>query len=129
MVGRKGNVGSLWWIENDFFPIDTTYYVGTKLPLGFAYRLLETVEFIDSHAAVPGLSRDQAYGLPVAIPPAALMRDYDAVHREMQSQKEACRVTNVRLAATRDLLLPRLITGKLDISDIDFGDLLGEEAA
>ena len=34
-----------------------------------------------------------------------------------------------RLAATRDLLLPRLVTGQLDISDIDLGDLLPSEAA
>jgi len=36
--------------------------------------------------------------------------------------------TNRRLAATRDLLLPRLVTGLLDISDIDLGDLLPLEA-
>jgi type I restriction enzyme, S subunit len=35
---------------------------------------------------------------------------------------------NRRLAATRDLLLPRLVTGQLDISDIDLGDLLPPEA-
>ncbi|MGI9098107.1 MAG: restriction endonuclease subunit S [Solirubrobacteraceae bacterium] len=36
---------------------------------------------------------------------------------------------NRRLAAARDLLLPRLVTGRLDISDIDLGDLLPAEAA
>jgi len=33
------------------------------------------------------------------------------------------------LARTRDLLLPRLVTGRLDISDIDLGDLLPAELA
>jgi type I restriction enzyme, S subunit len=33
------------------------------------------------------------------------------------------------LAATRDLLLPRLVTGRLDISEIDLRDLLPAEAA
>lgn len=33
-----------------------------------------------------------------------------------------------RLARTRDLILPRLVTGKLDISDVDLGDLLPDEA-
>lgn len=31
------------------------------------------------------------------------------------------------LARTRDLLLPRLVTGRLDISDVDLGDLLPDE--
>ena len=33
------------------------------------------------------------------------------------------------LARTRDLLLPRLVTGRLDISDIDLGALLPDENA
>jgi hypothetical protein len=33
------------------------------------------------------------------------------------------------LATTRDLLLPRLVTGQLDISDVDLGDLLPVDAA
>ena len=32
VVGRKGNVGALYWSDADFFPIDTTYYVETDLP-------------------------------------------------------------------------------------------------
>jgi type I restriction enzyme S subunit len=36
---------------------------------------------------------------------------------------------NRRLAATRDLLLPRLVTGRLDMSHIDLGELLPSEAA
>ena len=36
---------------------------------------------------------------------------------------------NHTLAATRDLLLPRLVTGRLDISDVDIGDLLSADAA
>lgn len=35
--------------------------------------------------------------------------------------------TNHRLATTRDLLLPRLVTGQLDISDIDLGFLARRE--
>lgn len=37
--------------------------------------------------------------------------------------------TNRALARTRDLLLPRLVTGRLDISDVDLGNLLPEESA
>lgn len=34
---------------------------------------------------------------------------------------------NRALARTRDLLLPRLVTGRVDISDVDLGDLLPKE--
>jgi len=36
---------------------------------------------------------------------------------------------NAALAATRDLLLPRLVTARLDISDVDLGDLLPDADA
>lgn len=58
------------------------------------------------------------------------------VHRAFDSIGEPClreaatlRAQNRQLATTRDLLLPRLVTGRLDISDIDLGDLLEREAA
>lgn len=41
----------------------------------------------------------------------------------------ALKADNRHLAATRDLLLPRLVTGRLDISDVDLGDLLRAQAA
>ncbi|HMS72232.1 MAG TPA: hypothetical protein PKB03_04290, partial [Baekduia sp.] len=36
---------------------------------------------------------------------------------------------NRALTRTRDLLLPRLVTGRLDISDVDLGALLPDEDA
>jgi type I restriction enzyme S subunit len=74
IVGRKGNVGSVFWSETDFFVIDTAYYVTSSLPLRFLYYLLPTLNFINGDAAVPGLSRSQAYSLDVRIPPLPIQR-------------------------------------------------------
>lgn len=60
VVGRKGNVGAVWWLDRDFFPIDTTYYVESDRPVGWLYWVLLNIPFSDSHAAVPGLNRDHA---------------------------------------------------------------------
>jgi type I restriction enzyme S subunit len=129
VVGRKGNVGSVWWIDRPFFPIDTTYYVDTTVPLGLMYWQLRDMTFIDSHAAVPGLSREQAYKLPLLVPPQALARDFDAMHRTFFDSISALRRANARLGTTRDLLLPRLVTGRLDVSGVDLGPLFPDENA
>lgn len=128
VIGRKGNVGSVWWVEGPFFPIDTTYYVESDLPLGFLYWLLSGVDFIDSHAAVPGLSREQAMSVRVVIPPADIVQRFDEANAAMFRDISGCRARSTRLATTRDLLLPRLVTGKLDISDIDLSVLTPAEA-
>jgi type I restriction enzyme S subunit len=71
IVGRKGNVGSVFWSDCDFYVIDTAYFVKSNLPLRFLFYLLPTLNFINSDSAVPGLSRSQAYSLDVILPPLA----------------------------------------------------------
>jgi len=70
IIGRKGSIGKVVFSKEDFFPIDTTYYVDSKLPLKFIYYLLKTLnlEKLDSSSAVPGLNRNDAYSLLVNIP-------------------------------------------------------------
>ena len=72
VVGRKGNVGATYWVDRGFFPIDTTYYVQSDRHLGLLYWQLRDLRFIDSHAAVPGLSRQQANALLLLSPDPGL---------------------------------------------------------
>lgn len=67
VIGRKGNVGQVTWIENNFWVIDTAYFVTinetfSPLPLKFFYYLLISINFqkYSIATAVPGLNRDDA---------------------------------------------------------------------
>jgi type I restriction enzyme S subunit len=121
VVGRKGNAGSVHWSEGDFYPIDTTYFVGTSLPLRFVYYALEQQEFIDSHAAVPGLSRAQAYLLRFLLPTEHLLAEFVALVEPLLSLGQTLAKSTDVLTRARDLLLPRLVSGDLDVSDLDLG--------
>lgn len=75
VVGRKGNVGEVTWVENNFWPIDTAYYVTLKknyhfIPLKFIFFLLQSTNFkkFSIATAVPGLNRDDALSMNVYIP-------------------------------------------------------------
>jgi len=119
VVGRKGNVGAVYWSDVDFYPIDTTYFVKSEMPLSFVYHQLQTLEFIDSHAAVPGLSRDQAYSLRVVVPARGALASFDDTVSPMYELRRNLIAQNDVLTNARDLLLPRLISGELDVSDLD----------
>jgi type I restriction enzyme S subunit len=119
VVGRKGNVGAVYWSDVDFYPIDTTYFVKTRLPLSYVHHQLQTLKFIDSHAAVPGLSRDQAYGLKVLVPTDELLDRFDGAVAHMYALRRNLLRQNEVLQKARDLLLPRLIAGGLDVSDLE----------
>ena len=119
VVGRKGNVGSVYWSDGDFFPIDTTYYVKSDLPLRFLDQLLRTLTFVDSHAAVPGLSRDQAYGLIVSEPVGDLLSRYEADVLPLYDLRRNLWNQTAVLREARDLLLPRLVSGEINVSKLD----------
>ncbi len=73
VVGRKGSVGAVAFSVDDFWPIDTTYYVVNKGSLDWRYLnyLLRNLGLtgLNSHSAVPGLNRENAYAIPVRVPP------------------------------------------------------------
>jgi type I restriction enzyme S subunit len=125
VVGRKGNVGSVFWCDDDFFVIDIVYFVTSALPLRFLYYLFPSLNFVNSDAAVPGLSRNQAYSLEMIVPPIALLDSFceQAEILEGQAGLLARQIQNLR--RTRDLLLPRLLSGQIDVEALA-GSVLSE---
>jgi len=73
IIGRKGSLGKINYSKNDFFPIDTTYYVKMKQDndMNFFYYLLFTLQLdtMNSHSAVPGLNRNDVYSIDILLPP------------------------------------------------------------
>lgn len=116
IVGRKGNVGSVFWSDEDFFVIDTAYFVSSELPLRYLYHVLPTLNFINSDAAVPGLSRNQAYSLDVLVPPLDLLKQFCQMADGFAGQLATHTRQTRNLRITRDLLLPRLMSGQLEVT-------------
>jgi type I restriction enzyme S subunit len=56
--------------------------------------------------------------LPIAVPPKGLAEAFMRVVSPVAGLVEVLLKQNVALHHTRDLLLPRLISGELDVSDI-----------
>ena len=129
VVGRKGNVGSVFWSDIQFYPIDTAFYVKTELPLHYVYfNLLLSQQFLNSDAAVPGLNRNQAYSNPLIVPERGLLESFTQQIEPIFALTRSLRSRNENLRTTRDLLLPKLISGKLDVEDLDIDAGLTAEA-
>lgn len=74
VVGRKGTIGAISWIESDFWPIDTTYYVKLKknnVSLKWLFFKLShlNLERFNLSDVVPGLKRDLVYNMKFSLPP------------------------------------------------------------
>ena len=119
VVGRKGNVGSVHWVDGPCWPIDTAYFVQTDLPLRFVSEQLRRTAFTNSHAAVPGLSREAAYAQPFLLPDVQVLDSFQALVDPLGSHATGLMSQNEKLAEVRDLLLPKLVTGQIDVSSLD----------
>ncbi len=105
--------------ERPFFPIDTVFYVRPFVPLTFCFYALEQIGLghMNTDAAVPGLNRNNVYRLEVAWPGAAIVDAFDAVVSAMRAKIKQNDDESRTLAQTRDLLLPRLMSGELRVAD------------
>jgi type I restriction enzyme S subunit len=119
IVGRKGNVGSVYWSDYDFFPIDTVYYVQTELNLHYVYYNLQDQNFINNDAAVPGLNRNQAYSLPLLLPDVDILGQFQYIVDPIFRQLKVLKEKNENLRRTCDLLLPKLVSGEIDVEEVD----------
>ena len=71
VVGRKGNVGSIYWVPVNFWPIDTVYFIPKEQSDFWLYLALPSAGFQNTDGGVPGLNRDFAYSRKLICPPSA----------------------------------------------------------
>ncbi|UYQ72865.1 restriction endonuclease subunit S [Pelagibacterium flavum] len=128
IVGRKGTVGSLYWEDRDFYPIDTVFFVKSQWPMAYCFYLLQTLGLhnMNTDAAVPGLNRNNAYRCETPIVGPEIIGAFQSIAGHLR-QKIAANNEQVRtLANTRDLLLPKLMSGEIRLRD---AEKLAEDAA
>ena len=105
IVGRKGSMGKVTWIDSACFPIDTTFYVthdNTQIELKYLYHMLSkaNLESLGGGIGVPGLNRNEVYRLKIPLPPldvqqtivseiAAIEAEENAIKVAIESAREA----------------------------------------
>ena len=115
IVGRKGNVGSVYWSSRDCWPIDTVYFIDPDKANLYLYYALQFMQFINTDVAVPGLNRDLAHSRPLMIPSPRILSEFLLTAAPIRQQIEKLEELNQKLGQARDLLLPRLMNGEITV--------------
>ena len=123
VVGRKGNPGVVKWVDTDFYPIDTTFYVEPKekdLSLRFLFHMLgsQNLAGLAADSAVPGLNRNFVYQNVVVIPSGEVLHRFEILASQLGAKVHANDQESRTLAALRDTLLPKLMSGEVRVRDI-----------
>lgn len=120
IVGRKGTVGSIYYSEENSFPIDTTFWIKPKLEnlsMGFTLLILKNQDFSNliSDSAVPGLNRNVAYQNKVIFPAEKIMLEFNAINDSLLKNINSLKKESETLKELRDTLLPKLLSGEIEL--------------
>lgn len=106
-----------FWVNNHAHII--TGKNGFSVELLYLLFSLTSVQSIITGAVQPKISQANLNKVPVAIPSKKELQTLDATIQPIFAQIRNLRDENKKLAATRDTLLPKLMSGELDVSALD----------
>ncbi|WP_411165311.1 restriction endonuclease subunit S [Klebsiella oxytoca] len=120
VIGRKGTLGKVFYMYEKFYPIDTSYYIESKVKnskLYYEYFLLKSLGFenMNSDSAVPGLNRNSAMSSSITVPPFEGIINFNKFC-EYFFNKIKINLTQIHtLENLRDTLLPKLMSGEVRV--------------
>lgn len=122
VTGRSGSIGSVFFVESNFWPLNTTLYVKDfhgNHPR-FCFWLLRHLDLsrFASGAGVPTLNRNSVHEERAAIPSSiasqqAVASELDALATQTQRLARKYEQTQARLAALKKSLLHQAFNGEL----------------
>lgn len=122
IVGRKGTAGTVKFEQEDFFPIDTTFYITRKsndFSWSYLYLMLlnQNLKNLTGDSAVPGLNRNQVYKNKFVLPPIKQIEHFDSIinpifEKQFEKNKEV-----KSLVALKNNLMPLLFSGEIELPD------------
>jgi len=123
VTGRSAVLGKVFYIQTDFFPLNTTLWAKEfrlATPI-YGYFLLCDIDFavFNAGSAVPTLNRNHLGSLRFPLPPRALVVSFTDVAVDLMKRREGIVAETSNLSATRDALLPKLISGEIRIPDAE----------
>lgn len=118
IVGRAGCPGRIHLIKEDFWPVDSTFYVSSKEEYFFyIYYLLKFIDlsFLNSGSAVPGLNRNTAYEQKINFPNEIYIKEFNNFCKSLFYNIWENERQNKTLSSIRDALLPKLMSGEIRV--------------
>lgn len=122
LIPRKGTLNNVMYVNQPFWSVDTMFYTEMKLPnvAKFVYHFVKAKDLASMNAgsAVPSMTTDILNAMEVVIPSASALEEFESLVAPMYEAMEANDVQSKALSQIRDTLLPKLMSGEIDVSDV-----------
>jgi len=116
-TGRSGVLGKVFFVHEDFWPLNTSLWVKEfkQATPAYAFHLLRGIDFrrFNAGSAVPTLNRNHVHGMATLLPPHELVRAFQSHASAILNRLRASEMESTTLGNLRDALLPKFISGEI----------------
>ena len=124
LIPRKGSLNNIMYVNEPFWSVDTMFYTEMKLPniAKFIYHFIKSLDLASMNAgsAVPSMTVDILNSIELFKPDNKSLEFFESIASKIYLKIFSYSKESENLSELRDLLLPKLISGELDISEIKF---------
>ena len=123
LIPRKGTLNNVMYVNGAFWSVDTMFYTEMLRPniAKFVYHFVKGKDLasLNAGSAVPSMTTNILNAMPLYVPDDKTLSIFEETVTPMYSQMQENEKQSANLANIRDTLLPRLMSGELEVSDID----------
>ena len=121
ITGRSGSLGRVCFVDGPCWPLNTSLWVTNfkAVSIYLAYFILSEIDLakfnVNAGTSVPTLDRKVVHAANVLVPTRNIATLFDEQMEVLFTQKKLLNQQIQKLAQARDLLLPRLMNGKIAV--------------
>ena len=123
LIPRKGSLNNVIYINEPFWSVDTMFFTEMKLPnvAKFVFHFLKSKDLasLNAGSAVPSMTTEILNSMELLIPDTATFSRFENVVAPMYLTIQYNQQESHKLAKLRDTLLPKLMTGEIDVSTLN----------
>ena len=123
LIPRKGTLNNVMYVNVPFWSVDTMFYTVMKISnvAKFVYHYVKGKDLASMNAgsAVPSMTVDILNAMELQIPSSTALAEFETIVQPLYKAMKDSEIENKKLAELRDTLLPKLMSGELDVSDLD----------
>lgn len=121
VTGRVGTHGIVQRFNTPCWTSDNTLVITSDL-YEYTYQILQRIDYraMNRGSTQPLITQGDMNKVAILIPDRQTLDNFEALVGQLMLQYEANLLENTKLADLRDALLPRLMSGELDVSELDF---------
>ena len=120
VTGRVGTHGVVQRFESPCWTSDNTLVITSDV-YEYTYQILQRIDYhsMNRGSTQPLITQGDMNKVSVLIPDQETLNEYETLVGQLMEQYQANILENNKLAEMRDTLLPRLMSGELDVSELD----------